>query len=98
VSGVWRDVDWRSSESSRSQEIPPTANPFFWSLVQPENAGIVVTAQKHVVLWESGQNLPCPVLDQDSDRKPNHHHLLLETPEANLVAGMKWLQDTYTQR
>ena len=22
----------------------------------------------------------------------NHYHLLLETPEANLVAGMKWLQ------
>jgi len=29
---------------------------------------------------------------------PNHYHLLLETPEANLVAGMKWLQGTYTQR
>ncbi len=28
----------------------------------------------------------------------NHFHLLLETPEANLVAGMKWLQGTYTQR
>lgn len=28
----------------------------------------------------------------------NHYHLLLETPEANLVAGMKWLQRTYTQR
>jgi putative transposase len=28
----------------------------------------------------------------------NHYHLLLETPEANLVAGMKWLQATYTQR
>src|SRR5665647_33446 len=26
----------------------------------------------------------------------NHYHLLLETPEANLVAGMKWLQGTYT--
>ncbi len=29
---------------------------------------------------------------------PNHYHLLLETPEANLVLGMKWLQGTYTQR
>ena len=29
---------------------------------------------------------------------PNHYHLLLETPEANLVAGMKWFQGTYTQR
>jgi putative transposase len=28
----------------------------------------------------------------------NHYHLLLETPEANLVAGMRWLQGTYTQR
>jgi len=28
----------------------------------------------------------------------NHYHLLLQTPEANLVAGMKWLQGTYTQR
>lgn len=28
----------------------------------------------------------------------NHYHLLLETPEANMVAGMKWLQGTYTQR
>jgi len=29
---------------------------------------------------------------------PNHYHLLAETPEANLVSGMKWLQSTYTQR
>ena len=28
----------------------------------------------------------------------NRYHLLLETPHANLVAGMKWLQGTYTQR
>jgi REP element-mobilizing transposase RayT len=28
----------------------------------------------------------------------NHYHLLLETPEANLVSGMKWLQGTLTQR
>lgn len=28
----------------------------------------------------------------------NHYHLLLETPEPNLVAGMKWLQGTYTVR
>ncbi len=28
----------------------------------------------------------------------NHYHLLLETPEANLVAGMKWFQGAYTQR
>jgi len=24
----------------------------------------------------------------------HHYHLLLETPEANLVSGMKWLQGT----
>jgi putative transposase len=29
---------------------------------------------------------------------PNHYHLLLETPETNLVAGMHWLQSTYTIR
>lgn len=28
----------------------------------------------------------------------NHYHLMLETPEANLVAGMQWLQNTYTRR
>ena len=28
----------------------------------------------------------------------NHYHLLLETPEANLVVGMRWLQGAYTQR
>jgi REP element-mobilizing transposase RayT len=26
----------------------------------------------------------------------NHYHLVLETPNANLVAGMAWLQSTYT--
>ncbi len=29
---------------------------------------------------------------------PNHYHLVLETPEPNLVAGMAWLQSTYTIR
>jgi len=28
----------------------------------------------------------------------NHYHLLIETPEANLVAGMQWLQNAYTRR
>ena len=28
----------------------------------------------------------------------NHYHMLLETPEPNLVAGMKWFQGAYTQR
>ncbi len=28
----------------------------------------------------------------------NHYHLLLETPEANLCAGMRWLQGVYTIR
>jgi putative transposase len=28
----------------------------------------------------------------------NHYHLFIRTPEANLVAGMKWLQNTYTRR
>jgi putative transposase len=28
----------------------------------------------------------------------NHYHLVLETPKANLVAGMQWFQTTYTRR
>ena len=28
----------------------------------------------------------------------NHYHLLIETPEANLVDGMRRLQGTYTKR
>ena len=28
----------------------------------------------------------------------NHFHLVLETPRANLVEGMKWLLGTYTIR
>jgi hypothetical protein len=28
----------------------------------------------------------------------NHYHLVLETPNANLVAGMAWLQSAYTIR
>ena len=28
----------------------------------------------------------------------NHFHLVVETPRANLVPGMKWLLGTYTQR
>ena len=28
----------------------------------------------------------------------NHYHLVLETPNGNLVAGMAWLQSTYTIR
>ncbi len=29
---------------------------------------------------------------------PNHFHLVVETPKANLVAGMKWLLGTFTAR
>jgi len=28
----------------------------------------------------------------------NHYHVVLETPRGNLVAGMSWLQNTYTRR
>ena len=28
----------------------------------------------------------------------NHFHLVVETPEGNLVAGMQWLLSTYTNR
>ena len=30
--------------------------------------------------------------------RSNHYHWVLQTPEANLVAGMKWFQNTYTRR
>src|SRR5207302_10948550 len=29
---------------------------------------------------------------------PNHFHLVVETPQPNLVAGMTWLMGTYTNR
>jgi putative transposase len=29
---------------------------------------------------------------------PNHFHLVVETPQPNLVAGMKWFLVTYTAR
>ena len=28
----------------------------------------------------------------------NHYHFMLETPQANLVAGMRWFQTTWTMR
>jgi REP element-mobilizing transposase RayT len=28
----------------------------------------------------------------------NHYHWLIETPQANLVEGMLWVQNTYTRR
>jgi putative transposase len=28
----------------------------------------------------------------------NHYHFFIETPEANLVSGMKWQQNAYTRR
>jgi REP element-mobilizing transposase RayT len=28
----------------------------------------------------------------------NHYHLLVETPQANLIAGMRWFQTTWTAR
>ena len=29
---------------------------------------------------------------------PNHFHLVVETPQPNLVVGMKWFLGTYTSR
>jgi len=29
---------------------------------------------------------------------PNHFHVVVETPQPNLVSGMKWLLGTYTSR
>lgn len=40
----------------------------------------------------TGWRLPAWVL------MDNHYHLMLQTPEPNLVEGMKWLQNTYTRR
>ena len=31
-------------------------------------------------------------------RMSNHFHLVIETPQPNLVAGMKWLLGTYSNR
>ncbi len=28
----------------------------------------------------------------------NHYHMVIRTPEPNLIAGMKWLQNTFTRR
>ena len=28
----------------------------------------------------------------------NHYHAVIETPEPNLVEGMKWIQNTWTRR
>ena len=28
----------------------------------------------------------------------NHYHWLIETSQANLVEGMRWVQNTYTRR
>jgi len=28
----------------------------------------------------------------------NHYHAVIETPQGNLVVGMRWLQNTYTRR
>ena len=29
---------------------------------------------------------------------PNHFHMVVETPQPNLVAGMKWFLGTYTNK
>jgi putative transposase len=28
----------------------------------------------------------------------NHYHAVIETPQGNLVVGMRWFQNTYTRR
>src|ERR1700729_1830036 len=38
----------------------------------------------------AGKSRPC--------RMPNHFHLVVETPQGNLAAGMKWFLGTYTGR
>jgi REP element-mobilizing transposase RayT len=63
---------------------------------------------QEIFLTDDGRRLFLSTLDEVFDQTgwrvhayvlmSNHYHLLLETPEANLVAGMKWVQGTYTQR
>ncbi len=44
------------------------------------------------VCAKTGWQIPAYVL------MPNHFHWVVETPQPNLVAGMKWLLGTYTSR
>ena len=71
---------------------------FYWNPLSPEtqfffNDRDVESGRVFTVLYaiEEKQRVhACALM--------SNHHLFLETPEANLVDGMKWFQGTYTQR
>ncbi|HEY5707439.1 MAG TPA: hypothetical protein VIS96_17915, partial [Terrimicrobiaceae bacterium] len=49
--------------------------------------------------WRGSTIWVRPVSAQDGEFMGvmgNHYHLLVETPGANLVSGMQWLQTAYT--
>jgi REP element-mobilizing transposase RayT len=64
--------------------------------------------QENIFLDDADYELFMAVLDEACARTGwkihafvlmrNHYHFLLETPEPNLVDGMRWLQGTYTKR
>jgi REP element-mobilizing transposase RayT len=64
--------------------------------------------QENIFLDDKDYELFMAVLDEACTRTGwkihafvlmrNHYHFLLETPEPNLVDGMRWLQGTYTKR
>jgi putative transposase len=78
------------------------------SIFEPARSDGFSSAPVAVVKKGSGQRLFLSTLEEVCQQTGwrihayvlmgNHYHLLLETPEANLVAGMKWFQGTYTQR
>lgn len=61
-----------------------------------------------IVLDEQDRELFCRTLEEVCQKTgwevhafclmPNHFHLVVETPRANLVAGMRWFLGTYTAR
>lgn len=58
------------------------------SIVQSENDRAAFVRTLGQACERAGWRLHAYVL------MTNHYHLLVETPEANLVAGMRWFQTT----
>jgi REP element-mobilizing transposase RayT len=55
-----------------------------------DNESLLVTLQEAVSRCQWLRHTDCLM--------PNHYHLLLETPEANLARGMQWLNGVSSQR
>jgi len=76
--------------------------------VNGEHSAIKVHVQVHVFIDKGGQFLILELLEDLHTRfgfliyayclMSNHYHLLIETPRANLVGGMRRLNGLYTQR